>query len=112
MTISDEFLNPKSMTTPGLAGATIMFLVNGLSVPFPELSPRYAALGLSFAVGALVFKADGLKLGERFLYWVLNSLVIFVVGFGTASLAHKATATPAEEHAELIAPARDTTVFG
>ncbi len=86
-----EFLNPKSMVTPGVAGATMMFLVNGLSVPFPDLPARYVALGLSFMIGLLVVNAVKLKLLERGVYWVLNSLVIFVVGFGANSLGHDAT---------------------
>jgi hypothetical protein len=95
-----EFLNPKSMATPGLAGALVMFIVNGLSVPFPDLPPRYAALGLSFAVGTLVFKAEDMKIPERVMYWFLNSLIIFVVGFGTANLGHKATASSDAQEGE------------
>jgi len=32
-----EFINPKSMLTPGLADSLMMFLVNGIAVPFPEI---------------------------------------------------------------------------
>ena len=89
-----EFLNPKSMLTPGVAGGTMMFLVNGLSAPFPELPVRYVALALSFLIGAVVFNAANLKLVERAVYWVLNSLVIFVVGFGAASIGYEASRGP------------------
>jgi len=100
-----EFLNPKSMLTPGIAGATMMFLVNGLSIPFPELPARYVALGLSFVIGAVVFNADNLKRVERSILWVLNSLVIFVVGFGTANLGNEVAASSAAPRAGLTAPA-------
>ncbi len=85
-----EFLNPKSMLTPGVAGAFIMFLVNGLAYQFPEMSPRYAALGLSFLVGAAVLSSQDLKGSATIMkgvYWLLNSLVIFTVGFGSTHLA-------------------------
>ncbi len=86
----NEFLNPKSMLTPGVAGATMMFLVNGLAQPFPELPERYVALALSFAIGTVAFSAKSIGLVQRGIFWVLNSLVIFVVGFGTANLGHEA----------------------
>lgn len=90
----NEFLNPKSMITPGAAGALMMFLVNGLAAPFPELPVRYVALVLSFVIGAFImFKAPRLKVPERVVYWVVNSLVIFVVGFGASRLGREA-ATP------------------
>ena len=99
-----DFLNPKSMVTPGAAGATMMFLVNGLSVPFPELPARYAALALSLVIGAIAFKAVKLTMVERGIYWVLNSLVIFVVGFGANSLGREAGANPAAPNASASAP--------
>jgi len=89
-----EYLNPKSMITPGVAGALVTFLVNGLALPFPALPGRYVALALSFAMGALVVTAVRMKVFERIVYWALNSLVIFVVGFGTNDLGRAATVDP------------------
>jgi hypothetical protein len=94
-----EFLNPKAMLTPGVAGGMVMFLVNGLSVPFPELPPRYAALAISCVIAAIVVSADKLGWIQRGLYWVVNSLVIFVMGFGAASLGYEATAASASRGA-------------
>ena len=50
----NDFLNPKSMRTPGVAGSLMMFLVNGLASQFPELPARYLALCLSFLLGSIV----------------------------------------------------------
>jgi hypothetical protein len=89
-----EFFNPKSMITPGIAGSLMMFLVNGIACQFPELSPRYLALFFSFLIGSVVwFSKSGVKLAaiEKTVYWILNSLVIFVVGFGSANLAADVT---------------------
>jgi hypothetical protein len=78
----DEFLNPKSMLTPGLAGALTMFITNSLAKQF-GLAPNYTGLVISFLIGLLVFFSQiNIALPARFLYYVLNSLVIFSVAMG------------------------------
>lgn len=91
-----DFINPKSMLTPGLAGSLMMFLVNGIVLQFPELSPRYLGLFISFMIGSIVWFSQCSEKSiflEKMLYWTLNSLVIFVVGFGATHLAAGATDT-------------------
>ena len=98
--VLQEFLDPNSMLTPGVAGTFMMFLVNGLTQPFPELSPRFTALGMAFLLGGVVFysqKLSGTGIGKKAIYWVVNSLVVFVAGFGAANLAHDATSKRAPE---------------
>ena len=109
----NDFLNPKSMLTPGVAGSLMMFLVNGLASQFPELPARYLALFLSFLLGSIVWFAEvegRARMVQKAVYWVLNSLLIFVIGFGTTHLAAEATAGPAPAGAPhvgvLFAPAR------
>jgi len=82
----NEFLNPKSMLTPGAAGALMMLIANSVCRVFPEVEFRYAALALSFAIGLLVFKAIAIGLGEKAFYWVLNSLIIFATGVGASNI--------------------------
>lgn len=97
-----EFINPKSMMTPGIAGATMMFIVNGIVFAFPELQPRIIALLLSFIIGSIVFASQNTPspaLWTKGVYWVVNSLIIFVVGFGTTHLAANNTAQ-AQKNAE------------
>nr|WP_321467214.1 hypothetical protein [uncultured Desulfobulbus sp.] len=106
----NEFLNPKSMLTPGVAGSLMMFLVNGIGCQFPELPMRYMALFMSFLIGSVVWFSElegRAPMIQKGIYWVLNSLVIFVVGFGTANLAADATAKtpPQDPHAiHLLVP--------
>ena len=91
-----DFINPKSMLTPGVAGSLMMFLVNGIVYQFPELSPRYLALSLSFLLGSIVWVSRSSKdsaVLEKLIFWILNSLVIFVVGFGATNIAADATGT-------------------
>ena len=78
----NEFLNPKSMATPGIAGSVTIVIANAITNQFPEFPFRYSALLLSFLIGAIVFNADNIKNWERPLYWIINSLIIFSVGTG------------------------------
>ena len=73
----NEFLNPKSMSTPGVAGALMMLLTNSFCNYFPEFQFRYVAIALSFLIGAVVFSATNLKIWERGIYWLVNSLIVF-----------------------------------
>jgi hypothetical protein len=43
----NEFLNPKSMSTPGAAGALMMLIANALCTHFPGFPFRYAQLALT-----------------------------------------------------------------
>jgi hypothetical protein len=87
----NDFLNPKSMVTPGMAGALVMFLSNAVCFQFPEIAPRWAALLLSFALGGFVIAAAKLRYLQAAGYWLINSLIIFAVAAGSAGVAAKST---------------------
>jgi hypothetical protein len=94
----DEFLNPKSMLTPGLAGAVTMLITNTLAIQF-GLLPNYTGLLISFLLGLLVFLSQSnVSLPARFLYYFLNSLVIFSVAMG-ANQTGVTVATATEKEA-------------
>src|SRR3972149_7634036 len=102
----NEFLNPKSMSTPGAAGALMMLIANALCNNFPEFPFRYVALILSFAIGAVVFAASTMKVWERGIYWVVNSLIIFSMGVGATNIAANVAAQQASnEHSTSVAAA-------
>jgi hypothetical protein len=82
----DEFINPKSMITPGIIGGTIMFITNSLCCQF-TIPPKWVGLFLSFLFGLLVLKAEAIPRWQRGVYYVVNSLIIFSVAFGTANFA-------------------------
>jgi hypothetical protein len=86
-----DFLNPKSMVTPGMAGALVMFLSNAVCFQFPEIAPRWAALLLSFALGGIVIAAAKLRYWHAAGFWLINSLIIFAVAAGSAGVAAKST---------------------
>ena len=80
-----EFLNPNSMITPGAAGAFTMVITNTLCQQFALLPPNWTGLAVSFMFGAVVFGyAAGLL--TRLMYFVINSLIIFVVAHGSNAI--------------------------
>ena len=87
----NEFLNPKSMLTPGIAGALVMFLSNVIVQQFPEIAFRYVALGLSMLIGGLVFTATAMEIIYRIGYWLINSLIIFAMGVGSSNIGANLT---------------------
>jgi len=80
-----EFLNPNSMITPGAAGAFTMVITNTLCQQFAELPLNFTGLAVSFLFGAVVF-GYGASLPARAMYYVINSLIIFVVAVGSSTV--------------------------
>ena len=82
-----DFLNPESMLTPGVACALVMMIANALAVnfDFSDHGRKYAGLILSFVVGILVLSAAR-DFWTRWIFYILNSLIIFTVAFGSANL--------------------------
>ena len=100
----DEFLQPKAMLTPGIAGGITMLIANALWVAF-SLPPRWTSLVLSFVLGLLVFAAKGgVPAWQRAVYYLLNSLIIFAVSIGTNYVGVGVTHPPAQQN-KVAAPA-------
>jgi len=85
-----DFLNPKSILTPGIAGGISMVISNTLWMNF-GLTPRWSGLVISFLLGLLVLATVEIVLWQKGIYWVLNSLIIFSVGAGTNTVGARAT---------------------
>jgi hypothetical protein len=101
----NEFLNPKSMITPGIAGGLTMLITNALGSQF-DLPGSWTSLTLSFLFGLLVFGATAIPLIQRLVFYVINSLIIFSVAVGANSAGHeirksapKAVSLPAGRYA-------------
>jgi hypothetical protein len=100
----DKFLTPEAMLTPGAAGGITMLIANALANNF-GFTPSYIGLALSFLFGLLVM-ASVRKWWIRTTYYVLNSLVIFCVAFGSGNLvASKSAKARGETSLSLISPA-------
>jgi len=85
---TDEFLNPKSMLTPGIAGGIVMLIANTLLAQF-ALPARWTSLVLSFLLGLIVFRAVAIPLLHRVIFYLFNSLIIFSVAVGTNTVGAK-----------------------
>ena len=85
-----QFLNSKSMLTPGIAGALTMLITNALMQQF-ELPARWVALALSFLLGTLVFSDKTATVWQRAILYVLNSLIIFSMAAGSNTAGRAAS---------------------
>lgn len=95
----DKFLQPQSMTTPGVLGAVAMAATNALGGAFGVASGSWVystislVLSLLFGLTAL---AKSTSLTEKVGYYAVNSMIIFCVAFGSNALG-----TVAQKHALL-----------
>ena len=77
----NDFLNPRSMLTPGLAGGLTMVISTSLYVQF-GLPQKWTALTISLVLSLLVVRGQNIPLWERIIYYGLNALFIFSMGLG------------------------------
>jgi hypothetical protein len=85
MAAPKEFLNPKSMLTPGVAGAMTMMITNTLHQQFGTPA-SWTGLIISFAMGLIVFTASTVSWPQRCAFYVINSLIIFSVALGSSAV--------------------------
>jgi len=76
-----DFLNPKSMLTPGIAGGLAVSISMPLVTAF-NLKYPWVLLAISFLFSLSVVISFREKVPLRCVYCVLNTLVIFSVSFG------------------------------
>lgn len=101
MATTEEFLKPESMVTPGVAGAMTMGITNALSAQFNILAPgpAYVGLAISFLFGLCVFSNKEMRVPTKLAFWVLNSLIIFMVAAGSNSVGREASGAAATRSA-------------
>ena len=79
----NDFLNPRSMLTPGIAGSVTMAITNALAAQF-ALPPNYTGLVISILFALVVYvSVSQHRWYERLLHLILNSLIIFSIALGT-----------------------------
>jgi hypothetical protein len=91
----NEFLNGKSMITPGVAGALVIVISNTAFVQF-GIPSKWSSLILSFLLGTLVFVGTVAPLWQKGLFYLVNSAIIFSVAVGTNQVGAGLTPTPKE----------------
>ncbi len=89
----EEFINPKSMITPGAAAAIVAMVAGAFFSMFGIALPASLII-LSFFVGAMVFYSKEFadpkmtKLAKGFFY-ILNSIIIFAMATGAHAVLDK-----------------------
>ena len=97
----DQFLNSKSMITPGIAGGVVTLIAATLASQF-GLPAKWIALLASLLIALLIFFADQAEKGfSRLVILILNTLIIFSVSVGsnaavTAARSESKTQPPFE----------------
>jgi hypothetical protein len=86
----DEFLNSKSMLTPGAAGATTT-LITGTLVSQFGLPGNWTGLATSFLIGLVVWADKSQPVIQRLFLYLVNSMVIFAVAIGLNEAGRVAT---------------------
>jgi hypothetical protein len=104
-----EFLNPKSMITPGIAGGLIMLITNTCADQF-GLPPKWTALVLSFLLALIVVAIAAVALWQKALLWLFNALIIFSTAVGTNQTSAKLSGETPEPRVAL-APASPAAAF-
>lgn len=92
-----EFLNAKSMITPGIAGGIITVISNTCFTQF-NIPSKWSALVLSFLLALIVVALTAAALWQRAILWLFNSLIIFSTAVGanqsTAKIANQLSPEP------------------
>ena len=84
----DEFLNPKSMITPGAAGSMTMLIANTLYTQF-NIEPKWSGLTISFIFAFFVVSRLRMIVWQRALLLFLNGMIVFSVAIGTTTVFAK-----------------------
>lgn len=90
---TEEFVNPKSMATPGFLAAAVASVAGAVFSMFGIALPA-ALIILSFFFGAVVFHSKEfadpqMKKWTKWFFYILNSLIIFAMATGTHSVLDK-----------------------
>ncbi|AWN74883.1 hypothetical protein LEAN103870_13000 [Legionella anisa] len=77
-----DFLNPRSMLTPGVAGSVVMVIANTMWIEF-MIPQKWTALVLSFLIIIPILMQFGVSLIENIIYFMFNGLIIFALSVNT-----------------------------
>jgi hypothetical protein len=96
----NEFLNGKSMITPGVAGGLVLAISNTAFTQF-GIPSKWSSLVLSFLLGTLVFVGTAGALWQKGILYLVNSAIIFSVAVGTNQVGAGLTGASKETTMEL-----------
>jgi uncharacterized membrane protein len=103
------------MMTPGFAGALVMLTTNAVTRPFLRPGSRWlplVPLVLSFFLGLVSTTDATIARWKRFVFYIINSLVIFSVATGANTIGQAATQTTVSMTLSSKAYAQENTTVG
>jgi hypothetical protein len=109
----NDFLNSKSMITPGVAGGLVTLIAATASSQF-GMPAKWVALIASALIALFIFISDKAgPVAARMIVFVLNACIIFSVSVGTntAIVAAKNARTTAPPYEEIPAQPTPTPFF-
>ncbi len=77
-----DFLNPRSMLTPGVAGSIVMVIANTLWIEF-MIPQKWSALTLSFLLIIPILIKFSCSFIENIIYFIFNGLIVFALAVNT-----------------------------
>ena len=109
---ASDFLNHKSMMTPGGAGTLVMLLSNSIVFAFPNIFAFHSvAFLLSLLLSGSMHSSLNLNMKTRLNYWIVNSLIIFSMAVGTSNIGVNMIGDREGNHGNEIAQAAESLVI-
>lgn len=98
----NDFLNPRSMLTPGIAGSVVMVIANTLWVEF-MVPQKWTALTLSFLLIIPILIKFSASWIENVIYFTFNGLIVFALAINTNFAGRKLQEIGIKEERALVA---------
>ena len=93
----NDFLDPKSMITPGISGGVIMVISNTLWMQF-SLPKVFSSIVLSFLLVTLIISKFPAPIWEKSIYFIFNGLIIFSFAINTNFAGREISAITSNEN--------------
>ena len=95
----DEFIRSKSMLTSGILGTTTTMITGAMTSQF-NLPGNFTAIVVSFLLGLLVFTDNSIPHIQRFVFYIIISMIIFTTAMGINAAGVAATKSPEQRQYE------------
>jgi hypothetical protein len=96
----DEFIKSKSMLSSGILGTTTT-MITGTMVSQFGLPGNVTAIVVSFLLGLLVFTDNSIPYIQRFVFYIIISMIIFTTAMGINAAGVAATKSTEQPQYEL-----------
>lgn len=102
----NDFLNPRSMLTPGVAGGMVMLIANTLWVEF-TIPQKWTALILSFLLIIPILMRFAATVIENIIYFTFNGLIVFSLSINANFAGGKIQKIASRDNTHLLSQSPD-----